>query len=62
MGQFFVKQLSYRYLILLSSITLKSNLTVSGIQWSSVHSAVKIFFTLSLACLSRNIAFLPKLS
>ena len=28
---FFVKKLSYRYLILLSSITLKSNLIVSGI-------------------------------
>ena len=31
--EFFVKQLFYRYLILLNSITLKSNLTVSGIQW-----------------------------
>ena len=29
----FVKQLSYRYLILLNSITLKSNLIVSRIQW-----------------------------
>ena len=29
----FVKQLSYRYLILFNSITLKSNLIVSGIQW-----------------------------
>ena len=28
----------------------------------SVHSAVKLFFTLSLACLSRNLAFLPRLS
>ena len=31
--QFFVKQLSYRYSILLNSVTLKSNLIVSGIQW-----------------------------
>ena len=30
---FFVKQLSYSYFILLNSITLKSNLLVSGIQW-----------------------------
>ena len=30
---FFVKQLSYRYLILLHSITLKSKLIVSGRQW-----------------------------
>ena len=60
---FFFKQLSYRHLILLNSITLKSNLIVSGIQWLiSVHSAVKLFFTLSLACLSRNLAFLYKFS
>ena len=28
----------------------------------SVYFAVKLFFTLSLACLSQNLAFLPTLS
>ena len=44
---FFVKQLSYRHLILLNSVTLKSNLIVSGIQW-----LVKCPFCRETACLS----------
>ena len=41
-SNFFVKQLSYRYSIFLNSITLKSNLIVSGIKWRQF--AVKLHF------------------